>query len=225
MGVNFILAFHELGHWTFCKLFGVATPEFAIGFGPVLLETKLAGTRFVLSLLPIGGYVEIFGARSVVPGLEAISFVSQPFFSKVLILCGGIFFNLLFALIVLVVWGRPRTSGCETEVLEPEQQVSLIGPVGIISALARSASCGIRFYLFFLAVLSLNLAIFNLLPLPVLDGGQLFLVALEYFTGVVIREESYELLMLITLFGFALLFFFLTGRDLKRSFSSSIERE
>ena len=74
-----------------------------------------------------------------------------------------------------------------------------------------------RFFVFFLAVLSLNLAVFNLVPIPVLDGGQLLLVLTESLFGVTIREESYELLMLITIFGLALLFFFLAGRDLKRA--------
>ncbi|HBL98473.1 TPA: hypothetical protein DDZ86_02415 [Candidatus Dependentiae bacterium] len=217
LGINIVLAIHELGHWAFCKLFGVATPEFSVGFGPVLFETKFAGTRFVLSLFPIGGYVEIFGVRSVVPGLEAISFAAQPLYAKVSILLGGIGLNLLFALLVFSIWGRPRMLSCEKEALSSVKGESLIGPIGIVTMLARSVECGWRFFVFFLAVLSLNLAVFNLVPIPVLDGGQLLLVLTESLFGVTIREESYELLMLITIFGLALLFFFLAGRDLKRA--------
>ena len=43
----------------FCKLFGVAVPSFSVGFGPVLMQKTIAGTKFQLALLPFGGYNEI----------------------------------------------------------------------------------------------------------------------------------------------------------------------
>jgi len=53
------------------------------------------------------------------------------------------------------------------------------GPVGIVSYVGEAASFGIVSLLFFTAVISLNLAIINLLPIPALDGGRLIFVAIE----------------------------------------------
>lgn len=60
------------------------------------------------------------------------------------------------------------------------QQLS--GPVGIYQATKTYASMGISAYLLLIAQLSLNVGIFNLLPLPVLDGGQVVITALEWVT-------------------------------------------
>lgn len=53
------------------------------------------------------------------------------------------------------------------------------GPVGIVSYVGEAASFGFSALLFFTAVISLNLAIINLLPIPALDGGRLIFVAIE----------------------------------------------
>ena len=63
------------------------------------------------------------------------------------------------------------------------------GPVKIISMISNSASDGILIYLLFLAIISINLAVFNLLPIPILDGGQLLLVTLETIIG---RQLPYK---------------------------------
>lgn len=61
------------------------------------------------------------------------------------------------------------------------------GPIGTTSALAASASRGIGSYLNMLALLSIGLAVFNLLPIPPLDGGRLALLAVEGSLG---RQRS-----------------------------------
>jgi len=40
VGIGFLIFIHELGHFLFCKLFGIDTPSFSIGFGPVLWSKK-----------------------------------------------------------------------------------------------------------------------------------------------------------------------------------------
>src|SRR5579872_2199524 len=67
-GVGFIIGFHELGHFLFCKLFNIRTPSFSIGFGPKLISKKIGETEFSLSAIPLGGYVEIAGAAEVGQG-------------------------------------------------------------------------------------------------------------------------------------------------------------
>ena len=56
-----IIIVHELGHFTFAKLFGVKVNEFSIGMGPKLLKKKKGETQYTLRLLPIGGYVSMEG--------------------------------------------------------------------------------------------------------------------------------------------------------------------
>jgi len=216
LGISAIIITHELGHWSFCKLFGVSAPEFSIGLGPRIFETKFAGTRFSVSLLLLGGYVDILGLREPIKGFESISFATKPFYQKTLILLGGIIFNLLFALCIFAFLRRPKLPIEEnTDAKKPIAR--FIGPIGIISLVAKSSEYGVASFFFILAVLSLNLAIFNLIPLPILDGGQLLILALEKWGNFVFREETYEFLMLIALLFITLLFFFLSSKDIKRA--------
>ena len=53
------------------------------------------------------------------------------------------------------------------------------GPVKIISETVKAAGHSFGVFLFFLAVLSINLAVFNLIPLPILDGGQILFYTIE----------------------------------------------
>jgi|GEM_PF-224302 len=118
LGIGFLIGFHELGHFLFCKLFHIGTPSFSIGFGPKLISKKIGDTEFSLSLLPLGGYVEIAGAAEVGQGdqkeahsTDQNSFASKPFYQKLLVMLGGIFFNLMFAytvFIALFVTDLPR---------------------------------------------------------------------------------------------------------------------
>jgi regulator of sigma E protease len=59
----------------------------------------------------------------------------------------------------------------------------LSGPVGIYSATEESVSYGLTGYLFLIAELSMNVGLFNLLPLPVLDGGQVVITIGEAIAG------------------------------------------
>ena len=68
LGIGFLIGFHELGHFLFCKLFRVSTPSFSIGIGPRILKKKIGSTEFSLSAIPMGGYVEIAGAAEVGQG-------------------------------------------------------------------------------------------------------------------------------------------------------------
>ncbi|MBF0299990.1 MAG: RIP metalloprotease RseP [Oligoflexia bacterium] len=56
-----LIFFHELGHFLFAKLFGVRVETFSIGFGPKLFRFVRNGTEYVISLIPLGGYIKMFG--------------------------------------------------------------------------------------------------------------------------------------------------------------------
>jgi regulator of sigma E protease len=56
------------------------------------------------------------------------------------------------------------------------------GPVGIVNYVGDAAALGFTSLLLFTAIISLNLAVVNLLPIPALDGGRLVFVAIEAIT-------------------------------------------
>jgi regulator of sigma E protease len=117
IGFGLLITVHEIGHFLFCKIFGIHTPTFSIGMGPTLYKRKVGTTNFRLAMIPIGGYVEIAGMAEIGQGKQAhskavgaTSFRSKPYWQKFLVLTGGIFFNLLFAYVVfssLYFWGMP----------------------------------------------------------------------------------------------------------------------
>lgn len=60
---------------------------------------------------------------------------------------------------------------------------SLSGPIGIAQGAGMSAQMGVSYYLSFLALVSISLGIINLLPIPILDGGQLLFCLIEWLSG------------------------------------------
>ncbi|MCJ8297292.1 MAG: sigma E protease regulator RseP [Colwellia sp.] len=69
---------------------------------------------------------------------------------------------------------------------------NLSGPIGIAQGAGSSAGHGFVYFLGFLALISINLGIINLLPLPVLDGGHLLYYLIELFTGKEVPEKVQE---------------------------------
>ncbi|WP_119728934.1 M50 family metallopeptidase [Thermomonospora amylolytica] len=55
------IALHELGHFSFAKLFGVRVPQFMVGFGPTLWSTRRGETEYGIKWLPFGGYIRMIG--------------------------------------------------------------------------------------------------------------------------------------------------------------------
>jgi regulator of sigma E protease len=87
------------------------------------------------------------------------------------------------------------------------------GPVGIAELVGQAAEDGAMPVLQMMGLLSLNLGIFNLLPIPVLDGGLIFMLALEAFLGLFglpltlrVKERMMQvgMLMLVLLMGFVI---------------------
>jgi regulator of sigma E protease len=56
-----LVFFHELGHFLFARFFGVRVQVFSIGFGPKIFKLVKNGTEYAISLIPLGGYVKMFG--------------------------------------------------------------------------------------------------------------------------------------------------------------------
>ena len=67
LGISLLIVLHEAGHYFMARAFGMRVDRFSVGFGPVLAALRLRGTEFVISALPLGGYVRIAG---MAPGEE-----------------------------------------------------------------------------------------------------------------------------------------------------------
>src|SRR5690606_14095265 len=66
--ITVIVFFHELGHYLLARRNGVRVEVFSIGFGPELFGwTDRSGTRWKIALLPLGGYVRMFGQSDTSP--------------------------------------------------------------------------------------------------------------------------------------------------------------
>ncbi|MBU4270053.1 site-2 protease family protein [Candidatus Dependentiae bacterium] len=325
IGFGLLITIHEFGHFIFCKIFNIHTPTFSIGMGPKLLEHKFGQTNFRLSMIPIGGYVEIAGLSEVGQGEQEFakhegenSFTKKPYWQKFFVLSGGVLFNLIFAYLIysfLFMIGIPKksaslnisskinieiekktklkaqdkiiaindinisneptlffkiikknlikpllkssTSNIKLTILRNSQQLDIIldpsnkdfnnkiieilepkseqlvgqyekynifdavikgisttneiikqmvkgiitlikskslqgagGPILIISQTYQTAQRGLIPLLLFLALISINLSIINILPIGALDGGQLLLVSIE----AIIRREIPEII-------------------------------
>lgn len=91
------------------------------------------------------------------------------------------------------------------------------GPVAIFSYTSAAIKFGLNAVLQFVGLLTVNLALLNILPLPALDGGKLLFVVLEIgFRKKVVRMEVENIIHLIGLILFILLFVIITYRDIIR---------
>lgn len=348
-GIGFLIGFHELGHFLFCKLFKIRTPSFSIGFGPRIFQKKIGETMFALSAIPLGGYVEIAGAAEIGQGdqkeanrTDQYSFAKKPYWKKLLVMSGGILFNLIFAYFafaLVFMMGLPKSeimyplnakpiieqiaphSAAETHNLQPGDEITAInhipvkgdvstlidlikpyanqqitltikrelenlelpitlnekvvlgehigslgvtftitetlglpflgaikagfdyanktisntlsafkyiftkrdisqmaGPVLLISATAKGAGKGLRIFMIFLAIISINLAILNLLPLPILDGGQALFYTIEALIGKPMPTRLKEYIHLGSWLLILILTLYLSYKDILRIF-------
>ncbi|MFY8094153.1 MAG: RIP metalloprotease RseP [Niveispirillum sp.] len=138
-----ILVFvHEMGHFLVARRNGVRVEVFSIGFGPEIFgRTDRLGTRWRFSLIPLGGYVKMFGdaGAASTPGSglstmsaaeRAVSFHHKRVGQRMAIVAAGPAANFLFAIIALafmfMVYGQPYTPPVIRDVL-PEGAAAAAG--------------------------------------------------------------------------------------------------
>ena len=102
--ISIIVFIHELGHFSFARLFGVRVLDFSIGFGRSIKswETK-SKTIFNLRLLPFGGYVKMNGEEIKEKSRSSDSYSSKKYYQKLLITLGGPIFNFILAIAIFFV--------------------------------------------------------------------------------------------------------------------------
>jgi regulator of sigma E protease len=131
---------HEFGHFFTAKKFGIRVDEFGFGFPPKLFGIKKGETEYTFNLLPIGGFVKIFGENpdeDNTNGPDADrSFVNKPKWQQAMVLFAGVFANFLLAWFLFSVGfmsGMPTSAGSEVSGYNLKN-VSLV----ITSVLAKS---------------------------------------------------------------------------------------
>lgn len=117
LAVLTILVFlHELGHYSFARWFGVKIEVFSIGFGPEIFGwNDKSGTRWKFSLIPLGGYVKMFGDENAAsaPDKKALGAMSEddrkktldgkPIWQRILVVLAGPVANILVTILLLWV--------------------------------------------------------------------------------------------------------------------------
>ncbi|MFC8452752.1 M50 family metallopeptidase [Kitasatospora sp. NPDC057223] len=61
VGLLFSIAWHELGHLSWAKIFGIRVPQYMVGFGPTLWSRKKGETEYGFKAIPFGGYIRMIG--------------------------------------------------------------------------------------------------------------------------------------------------------------------
>src|SRR5262249_48721035 len=97
------------------------------------------------------------------------------------------------------------------------------GPVMIINMTMKGAAAGWQIYLLLLAIISINLAVLNLIPLPILDGGQILFYSIEALIGRPLPHKIREYIHIATWIMFMILFLYLTTQDIGNIVSPYID--
>jgi len=97
---------HELGHFLVAKASGVRVLRFSLGFGPKIIGTRVGETEYMVSLIPLGGYVKMLGEDDA-EGDSAVadparSFANQPLYKRFAIVFAGPFSNLAWSWVCLL---------------------------------------------------------------------------------------------------------------------------
>ncbi len=104
--IGVLIFVHELGHFMWAKILGVKVLTFSLGFPPRLISRKVGETEYVISAIPMGGYVKMLGedAGEDVPEDEMKrAFHNQPIWKRLIIVVAGPVMNLLFPILIYFV--------------------------------------------------------------------------------------------------------------------------
>ncbi|WP_151481640.1 M50 family metallopeptidase [Streptomyces albicerus] len=142
VGLLFSIAWHELGHLSTAKLFGIRVPQYMVGFGPTIWSRRKGDTEYGVKAIPLGGYIRMIGmfppgpdgrleARStspwrgmvedaraqsfeeLQPGDESRLFYTRKPWKRVIVMFAGPFMNLILA--VAIFLGVMMTFGVQTQ--------------------------------------------------------------------------------------------------------------
>ncbi|MBI4665975.1 MAG: RIP metalloprotease RseP [Nitrospinae bacterium] len=316
-----LIVAHEFGHYIIARILGVRVEKFSVGFGPRIFGKKIGDTEYLLSWIPLGGYVKLYGDDpTALPEDLKGSFLTQPVWKRLMIVAAGPVFNIFLAVGIVTtaamiglpeitntigevqkgspaevgglmpgdeilsidgvsvstwkesvaliqtqpgqdiiftlmrdgqkVFKRAKAIKKETKSLTGEKVVvgqvgilpyhkivsypvhvafykglkwtwdittltawsigklvtrdipadQIAGPIGIMKMAGDVAESGFVSLLMFIALISINLGILNLLPVPILDGGHIFFFTLEALMGRPVQLKHQEIAQQVGMF-------------------------
>ena len=187
-----VIGLHEVGHFLAAKRFGLVADVFSLGFGKVLFALRdKAGTSWQIRMLPFGGFIK----------LNARHLAALPPLQRIAIYAAGPAVNIAMGLVLVaaagIELGTPALKslqisfqfaptivvtliGAVTHIFSGDLS-SLSGPVG--SAVASGDAVRLHGAVMFAALFSWSVGVLNLLPVPLLDGGQIVMAGFEMLVG------------------------------------------
>ena len=129
-----LIFIHELGHFSAAKAMGIRVLSFSLGFPPKMIGKKVGHTEYIISWIPLGGYVKMAGANPEEPLTGADwEYLSRPRWQRMLVIIAGPAMNLLFAF--LLVWGILFFGGIATvdAIIDQVHVGSLAEKLGLMS--------------------------------------------------------------------------------------------
>lgn len=177
---------HELGHFISSKIFNIKVYEFSVGLGSIFCRFNLKETNFYLKNLPLGGYIsysddDVFKLSIVKEWIIILSGVLINFLTFIIALSLAYNKNIfhmmkMFFVKILLPFSSAMFNFSDYAVLDNNLNNAL-------SSIAKLSSFNDLYFI--LACINLSLVISNLLPIPILDGGQIIMS--------IIRRLSYKL--------------------------------
>ena len=109
--LGILIFVHELGHFAIARLCGVRVEVFSLGFGKKILQYKKGDTTYCISLIPLGGYVKMFGEQpfrtnednqtvELTAEENKVSFTHKNVWQRIAIVLAGPMMNFFFAVFV-----------------------------------------------------------------------------------------------------------------------------
>lgn len=170
----------------------------------ITVDVNRFGKSLSLSGVPRTEYPQNEGALGIAFSETAV--ISYPWYES--IYRGGVAtFNITIA--ILEAFGKMIGSlfGAEKTPLD------VTGPVGIVYLTKQMSDLGIAYLLQFAALLSINLAIINILPIPALDGGRILFILIEKIKGTPVSQKVEGMIHQIGFILLLLLMLLVTVRD------------
>ncbi|MGA1820368.1 MAG: site-2 protease family protein [Thermoplasmatota archaeon] len=191
LALGLLIFIHELGHFLTALKLGVPVERFSLGFGPKLLSRRWRGVEFRLSMIPFGGYV--------LPRVKDVEdFYDIPVRKRILFSLGGPAANFIAAYLLLlfvnVVQNGPKGDLLVSPLVQLgsmtwgvvlalgmllKEPTAVSGAVGMVTQGGSFVGGSLMRLTVFTVFLSTNLGLFNLLPIPALDGGKILFALLE----------------------------------------------
>ncbi len=190
--IGLAILIHEMGHLVAAWWTKIPVARFSVGIGPKVWGWRRGETDYWLSAIPLGGYV--------LPAVEDHDeFVKIPVSRRLIFAFGGPVANILLSFVCLAIYNVAQGGFSLSAIsVEPVVQIGnmimamiaaigglftgageVSGVVGIVAVGDKIVSGGFIGMLKFLNALSISLAVFNMLPMPPLDGGKIMMYLLE----------------------------------------------